>query len=116
MSLKRLISKGALAGVPGFAAGHLVDAFFKKQETGKDFTDCLKESVKETLTEDLPGTSHLYQSGRQEGKREGIVEQSKRDERKFAELHNRHEEDRRQWKKIDKKKDKLINDIINNKE
>ena len=56
--------------------GHITDALTKQQETGKSFRDYLSQSVKETVTEDLPGTSHLYDLGRKDGRVQGTIEQA----------------------------------------
>lgn len=81
MGLKRLIKKVSFGG-GSLIHGHICDAIEKKNRTGKAFKECLKESIKETFSEDLPGASHLYQMGKTEGKVEGTVEQAARDEKK----------------------------------
>ena len=111
MGLKRLIKKGFLGGGGSIIEGHIFDAIQKKKKTGKSFKECLEESVKETFTEDLPGTSHIYQKGKKDGRVQGTTEQASRDEKKIQELHKQHERDREKWKKIDKEKDKLIEDL-----
>ena len=107
MGIKRLIKKGFLGGV----GGHIIDALQKKKETGKSFRECLSESVKETITEDMPGTSHVYQMGKTDGRKQGTVEQAKRDEKKMQKMQTDHERDRQEWKKIDKEKDELIDEM-----
>ena len=114
MSIKRLVKKGILGGGEGLITGHIFDAIQKKEETGKSFRECLKDSVKETITEDLPGTSHVYQMGKKDGRIQGTTEQAKRDEKKIREQHERHECDRQEWEKTDKEKDQLIEDLIKN--
>lgn len=111
MSLKRLIKKGILGGAPGLIEGHIIDALSKKAKTGRKFRDCLEESVQETVKEDMPGTSHLYQWGHTDGKIKGTIEQAERDEKKIKEIHEKHEAERASWSKIDKEKDKFINDM-----
>ena len=83
MNTKRLFKKFIGGGI---IQGHIIDALQKKKETGKSFNDCLKQSVKETFTEDLPGTSHIYNMGKKDGRVQGIVEQTKRDERKMKQI------------------------------
>ena len=102
MGFKRLIKKGLLGG--RMIEGHIFDAIQKKKETGKSFRECLSESVKETFTEDLPGTSHVYQMGKTDGRKQGTAEQAKRDETKMKQMREDHERDRQEWKKIDKEK------------
>ena len=82
MSIKRLVKKGILGGGGGLITGHIFDAIQKKEETGKTFKECLEDSVKETISEDLPGTSHIYQVGKKDGRIQGTIEQAKRDEKK----------------------------------
>ena len=106
MGFKRLIKKGLLGG-GGMIEGHIFDAIQKKIETGKSFRECLKESVKETVTEDMPVTSHIYQMGKTDGRKQGTIEQAKRDEKKMQEDHER---DRQGWERIDKEKDELLDE------
>ena len=94
-----------------FIEGHIIDALKKKKATGKPFRECLKESVKETITEDLPGTSHVYQMGEKDGRVKGTVEQAQRDKKKIQELVRNHENERAEWKEIDKSKDVIIDDL-----
>ena len=111
MGLKNLIKKGIFGGVSGMIQGHIFDALEKKKKTGKSFRDCLEKSVKETITEDMPGTSHVYKMGHKDGRVQGTAEQARRDENKFRKLKSQHEQDRKNWKAIDKKKDELIDDL-----
>lgn len=108
MGLKRLIKKGLLGNAGGMIEGHIFDAIQKKKETGKSFRECLSESVKETITEDMPGTSHVYQMGKTDGRMEGAVEQAKRDEIKIQKIEESHKRDRQEWERIDKEKDELL--------
>ena len=110
MGFKRLIKKGLLGGAVGMIEWHINDAIQKKKETGKSFRECLSESVKETITEDMPGTSHIYQMG----KKQGTVEQAHRDEKKMRKMQKDHERDRQEWEKIDKEKDDLIDEMGKN--
>lgn len=114
MGFKRLIKKGLLGGAGSMIEGHIFDAIKKKKETGKSFRDCLVESVKETVTEDMPGTSHVYQMGKTDGRKLGTVEQAKRDEKKMQQMSEDHERDIQEWKKIDKEKDKLLDEMEKN--
>ena len=97
MGFKRLIKKGLLGGAGGMIEGHIFDAIQKKKETGKSFRECLSESVKETFTEDFPGTSHVYQMGKTDGRKQGTAEQAKRDETKMKQMREDHERDRKRW-------------------
>lgn len=98
MGFKRLlIKKGLLFGVHGLQFGHTLDALKKQKETGKSFRECLRESIKETITEDMPGTSHVYQMGKTDGRKQGTVEQAKCDEKKMKEMCEAHERDRQKW-------------------
>ena len=106
MGIKRLLKKGFIGG--GLIQGHIIDALQKKKETGKSFRDCLEQSVKETFTEDLPVTNHIYDMGRKDGRVQGTVEQAERDERKMKQMHDEYEKDRRYWQEIDHKKDELL--------
>lgn len=108
MGFKRLMKKGLLGGAGNIIVGHIFDAIQKKKETGKSFRECLNESVKETITEDMPGTSHVYQMGKADGRIEGAVEQAKRDEIKILRIEEDHERDRQEWERIDKEKDELL--------
>lgn len=114
MGLKRLIKKGLLGGAGGMIEGHIIDAIQKKKKTGKSFRECLNESVKETFTEDLPGTSHVYQMGKKDGRKQGTTEQAKRDEIKIQKIRKDHERDRQKWEQIDKEKDELIDEMEKN--
>ena len=111
MGLKRLIRKGLLGGGGSLIEGYIRDAVKKKKESGRPFRDCLEESLKETVPEDLPGTSHIYQMGEKDGRARGTVEQADRDEEKIQEIKDAHERDRAEWKNIDEKKDLLIDDL-----
>lgn len=113
MGLKRLLTKNFLGG-GSLITGHIVDALLKKQETGKNFRACLEESVHETFTEDMPGTSHIYKKGHTDGKKEGTIEQAERDEIKMTEMHRQHEQDRKEWTEINKQKDDLIDELEKN--
>ena len=110
MGFKRLIKKGLLGGPGSMIEGHIFDAIQKKKETGKSFRECLSESVKETFTEDMPGTSHVYQMGKNDGRKQGTVEQAKRDEKKMQKMQEDHERDRQEWERIDKEKDELFDE------
>lgn len=109
MGIKRLLKKGFIGG--GLIQGHIIDALQKKKETGKSFRDCLEQSVKETFTEDLPVTNHIYDMGRKDGRVQGTVEQAERDERKMKQMHDEYEKDRRCWQEIDHKKDELLDEM-----
>lgn len=114
MGFKRLIKKVLLGGAGSMIEGHIFDAIQKKKETGKSFRECLSESVKETITEDMPGTSHVYQMGKTDGRKQGTVEQAKRDEKKMKEMREDHERDRQKWETRDKEKDKLLDEMEKN--
>lgn len=109
MGIKRLLLKKGIIG-GGLIQGHIVDALQKKEETGKSFKDCLMQSVKETFTEDLPGTRHIYDNGREVGRSQGAVEQAKRDERIIKQMHEKHENESKHWQEIDHKKDELLDE------
>ena len=109
MGFKRLIKKGLLGG-GSMIEGHIFDAIQKKKETAKSFRECLKESVKETVTEDMPVTSHIYQMGKTDGRKQGTIEQAKRDEKKMQKMQEDHERDRQGWERIDKEKDELLDE------
>ncbi len=113
MGFKRFLKKGGLLGLG--VPGHLIDAYKKQKETGKSYTDCLEDSVKETVCEDLPITSHLYSVGKKDGRKQGTAEQAKRDEKKIEVINKQHEEDRENWEKQDQQKDKLIDDLSEQK-
>jgi hypothetical protein len=113
MGIKRLLFKKSMLG-GGLIKGHIFDALEKKKETGKTFMECLRQSVSETVTEDLPGSSHIYQWGKKDGRKNGTIEQAARDEQKFKQLHEQHEQDKRNWEKIDEEKDVLIDDLSKN--
>ena len=89
MGLKRIFKKKLLGG-GNLINGHVADAILKQKETGKSFRECLKESIKETFTEDTPGLSHIYRQGQLDGKKTGIAEQAQKDEIKFKDLHKKH--------------------------
>ena len=109
MGIKRFLKKNFIGG--GMVQGHIIDALQKKKETGKSFRECLEQSVKETFTEDLPGTSHIYDMGKKDGRVQGTVEQAERDKRKMKQMHEEHEKDRMHWQEIDNKKDKLLDEL-----
>ena len=110
MSIKQVIIK-TLKGGGSPILGHTVDAIERMNKTGNSFMDSLKKSVTETITEDMPISSDLYQWGKRDGMVQGTVEQAKRDEKKFNDLHAKHESDRKRWKDIDKEKDNLIDEL-----
>ncbi|MBO4673361.1 MAG: hypothetical protein J5616_03330 [Bacteroidaceae bacterium] len=112
MGLKRLFKKGLLGG-GNLIEGHIFDALQRKKETGKPFRQCLEESVKETIAEDFPGTSHVYEMGKNDGKKQGTIEQAERDEAKMLRIHEEHEREREKWREIDKEKDSLIDELGN---
>lgn len=112
MKPKRLLKKTLLGG--NIITGHIYDALEKKKKTGKNFRECLGESVKETFAEDLPGTSHLYQMGKNDGKVEGTIEQAERDEKKMQQMHEKHAKDRKRWEEIDNEKDALLEEMSKN--
>lgn len=117
MGFIRLITKslkGRIIPGGGLIEGHIIDAIQKKKETGKSFRKCLSESVKETITEDMPGISHVYQMGKTDGRKRGTVEQAKRDEKKIKKMREDHERDRQEWKRIDKEKDELLDEMEKN--
>lgn len=110
MGIKRLLIKTAKGGGSPIT-GHIVDALDNMRKTGDTFKNSLEKSVKETITEDLPITSDIYRWGKKDGRVQGTIEQAKRDEKKFNDLHAKHEADRKRWKKNDKKKDNLIDEL-----
>lgn len=114
MGLKRLLKKGILGGAGEMIGVHIFDALQKKKETGKSFRECLFESVKETVTEDMPGTSHVYQIGKTDGRKQGTIEQSERDEKKMKKMREDHERNRQEWKRIDKEKDDFLDEMERN--
>ena len=62
----------------------------------------------------ITGTSHIYQMGKNDGRKQGTVEQAKRDEKKMQKMQEDHELDRQEWKRIDKEKDELIDKMEKN--
>lgn len=112
MALKRLLKK-TLFGGGNMIQGHIFDALDKKRKTGKPFRECLRESINETIQEDMPGTSHIYRRGRSDGKVQGIAEQAQKDEEKFRAQHEAHESDRKEWQSKRKEYEELLNDIEN---
>lgn len=107
MNLKRLMKKTLLGG-GDLISGHISDAIQRKEKTGKSFRECLEDSIKETVAEDMPVTSHIYQMGHTDGKKEGTAEQAERDTKKMEDMQKIHDKDRREWQRIDAEKDKLI--------
>ena len=53
----------------------------------------------------------VYAKGHTDGKKEGTIEQAKRDETKMTEMHRHHEQDRKEWAQQKKNYDDLLNDI-----
>lgn len=51
--------------------------------------------------------------GHKEGKIEGTIEQSQRDEKKMKEMHQKHESDRKRWNEEKQEYEDLLNDITN---
>ena len=113
MGFKRLLKKGLLGGAGSMIEGHIFDAIQKKKETGKSFRECLSESVKETFTEDFPGTSHVYQMGKTDGRKQGTVEQAKRDETKMKQMREDHERDRKRWNEEKQAYEDLLDETEN---
>lgn len=60
----------------------------------------------------MPGTSHLYQMGKNDGKVEGTIEQAERDEKKMQQIQEKHDKDRKRWEKIDNEKDDLLDEML----
>ena len=52
--------------------------------------------------------------GKTDGRKQGTVEQAKRDEKKIKKMREDHERDRREWERIDKEKDELLNEMEKN--
>lgn len=113
MGLKRLFKKGLMGG-GDIVRGHIADAIYRKKKTGRPFKECLQETIRETITEDMPISSHVYQMGRRNGRIQGTAEQAATDERKFRDLHEKHEADKRKWREQDKMKDDLIDEMAKN--
>lgn len=88
--------------------GHIMDAIDKTRKNKKSFRKNLEASVKETFTEDLPGTSHIYNAGKFDGKKEGTVEQAMRDEKKMQELKDTHSQEKEEWEETVRRKDDII--------
>lgn len=110
MGFKRLLKKTVFGG-GSLINGHIYDAIDKKRKTGKSFKACLQESIKETIKEDMPGTSHIYQQGKLDGKVDGIAEQAKRDEKKIKNIQDEHQKDREEWMKQKKGYEDLLDDL-----
>ena len=110
MGFDRLLKKVRLGG-GHIAVGHLVDAAIKSNKTGRPYGECLKKSVKETLTEDLPGTRDLYQAGREDGKREGTVEQSKLDARKMERMQEEHRSEAKKWEEQKERYETFLDEV-----
>ena len=68
----------------------------------------------EIISEDMPGTSHIYQMGKTDGRKQGTVEQAKRDEKIMQKKCEDHERERHEWEKIDKEKDELLDEMGKN--
>lgn len=109
MGFKRLMKKTCFGQAP--VVGHVLDAVKKQNNTGRKFSECLSESVKETIQEDMPGTSHIYQQGKKDGRVQGTIEQARRDEKKFKEQAERHDSDRRKWESQKRKYEEIL-DVI----
>ena len=109
MGFKRLMKKTCFGQAP--VVGHLLDAVEKQRKTGGKFSECLSESVKETIQEDMPGTSHIYQQGKKDGRVQGTIEQAKRDEKKFIEQAEQFDCDRRKWETEKEKYEDLLDEI-----
>jgi hypothetical protein len=114
MGLKRLGKKTILGG-GSFIAGHIQDALKKKEITGKSFRECLEDSIKETFTEDLPGTSHVYNIGKKDGKIVGTIEQAARDVKKAKEIEKKHKEKVTKLKRINQAYKDLLNEVKDKK-
>lgn len=108
MGFKRFLEKTVLKDP---IWGHIDDAIEKQKITGRKFSECLSESVKETIQEDMPGTSHIYQQGKKDGRVQGTIEQAKRDEKKFREQAERHDCDRRKWESEKEKYEDFLDEI-----
>ena len=54
------------------------------------------------------GGAVAYAVGHSKGKKEGAVEQAKRDEIKIQKIEESHKRDRQEWERIDKEKDELL--------
>ena len=110
MGFGRFIKKTVL----GRLTGGLSDAYEiydRHKKTGKSLTDSAKDYVKEFYTEDVPGTSHIYQWGRKDGRIQGTAEQAQRDEEKMRKLHEEHEQDREEWNKQRQEYEDTLNEV-----
>ena len=59
-------------------------------------------------------TCDVYQMGKTDGRKQGTVEQAKRDEKKIKKMQEDHERDRQEWERIDKEKDELLDEMEKN--
>ena len=110
MALKRLLKKSVFGG-GSLIRGHIYDAIDKKRKTGKSFKECLQESINETIQEDMPVASHIYQQGKHDGKIDGIAEQAQRDEKKIKNIQDEHQKDREEWRKLKNDYEDLLDDL-----
>lgn len=75
MGFTRFLKKALIPGYNTF------DMIQKVAENG--VVDGIKEKIKEDYLEDMPVTSHIYNSGKYEGKKEGYVQASYEYEKKL---------------------------------
>ena len=80
MGFKRFLKKSF---IPGYRLKNVVE-----NVVTFGVVDGLKEEFKETYLEDMPGTSHIYNAGKYEGKKEGYVKASNEYENKFIKQAN----------------------------
>lgn len=94
-----------LAKVPGLVSEHV-----KRNKT------TYKNVVAGTAGTALVGGVYVVGEavGHKKGKKEGTVEQAERDEKKFRDLNDKHEAERKMWNESDKKKNELIDDLGKN--
>lgn len=107
MNIKRAAKKLLLPNKIGWIA----DVRKIHKETGKSLVDSSIQSVKELFTEDLPGTSHIYDAGKFNGEKEGRARQAEVDAEKMSEMNKAYEKNLSEKNKIITDQNKLIDDL-----
>lgn len=105
MGYKRLLKKSL---IPGYRLKCIVEnvAIY-------GLVKGIKEELRETYLEDLPITSHIYNAGKHEGKKDGYVQASNEYESKFIEQANEFLNKTKDIRNQTDEYEKLLNDYDN---
>jgi len=105
MNIKKVIKK---VYVPG---GMAHEAAQIQKKTGKSFARSYLQAFKEFYTNDLPGTSHLYEAGKYEGEKQGRAVQAEVDAKKMQNMNEEYKQNLKDKDKVIKDQKDLLDDV-----